>query len=171
MQRILLLLTSLFSLAVYAVKPAAQFRLPTSDAVQCMTFDTKGYLWIGTSSGLYSYDGYQYRNYRNSLHTPDRLANNNVQSLTTDHDGHLWIGTYDGVTRMSLISGERRHSVSPMLTTRLSTRSSPRAVAVSMPGRTAVCCAMTARPTVSGTLSAANRLSRRKRAYGAAAGR
>ena len=109
MQRFILLLTSLFSLAVYAVKPAAQFRLPTSDAVQCMTFDTKGYLWIGTSSGLYSYDGYQYRNYRNSLHTPDRLANNNVQSLTTDHDGHLWIGTYDGVTRMSLISGERRH--------------------------------------------------------------
>lgn len=109
MHKLLLVLTSLLSLAVYAVKPSAQFRLPTSDAVQCLTFDEKGYLWIGTSSGLYSYDGYQYRNYRNSLQTPGRLANNNIQSLTTDHEGYLWIGTYDGMTRMSLISGERRH--------------------------------------------------------------
>ncbi len=48
-----------------------------------------GYLWAGSYSGLYQYDGSTFR--------PTALSQDikNVTVLYTDHDGRLWIGTND----------------------------------------------------------------------------
>lgn len=48
-----------------------------------------GFVWAGTYSGLYRYDGYRFR----QMHLDDRISN--VKELFVDSRGYLWIGTND----------------------------------------------------------------------------
>jgi len=54
--------------------------------------DPYGMIWIGTETGLSSYDGNVVVNYG----TQDGLAANGVPALCMDKDGALWIGHLDG---------------------------------------------------------------------------
>lgn len=54
--------------------------------------DRYGLIWIGTETGLSSYDGNLVVNYS----TQDGLAANGVPALCLDKDGALWIGHLDG---------------------------------------------------------------------------
>ena len=54
--------------------------------------DPFGLIWIGTETGLSSYDGNVVVNYG----TQDGLAANGVPALCMDKDGGLWIGHLDG---------------------------------------------------------------------------
>ena len=59
---ILSLIVSAFSQSVKAdIKE--HIELSSSDELYCMHFDHNGLLWLGTSSGIKSYDGYKVRNY------------------------------------------------------------------------------------------------------------
>jgi len=59
--------------------------------------DRDGFLWIGTSSGLSRYDGYERKRYTEES---GFLSGNWVMSLVEDTDGEIWIGTFNGgVTR------------------------------------------------------------------------
>lgn len=54
--------------------------------------DKDGYLWIGTTDGLYRFDGYNMEGY---LHDPEdlnSLAGNNINAISQDSFGRLWIG-------------------------------------------------------------------------------
>jgi len=58
--------------------------------------DRRGFLWIGTRSGLNRYDGRRFTTYR---HTPDRpgsLPSSIVWSVYEDRRGRLWVGTASG---------------------------------------------------------------------------
>ncbi len=57
--------------------------------VLCLLQDQKGYLWLGTRSGLCRYDGQEFITYT----TADGLAADAVQALCEDREGRLWIGT------------------------------------------------------------------------------
>lgn len=96
------------SLALIAV-PASKYTriapLPVSDNVRVITFDEKGFLWIGTSSGLLRYDGYQFIQYRNTMSFPSILSNNSILSLSADRNGSLWAGTDNGITRLDMQTG------------------------------------------------------------------
>lgn len=48
--------------------------------------DTLGYMWIGTTDGLYRYNGYQLKKYDYG----DGLVNTDVWSLTEDKKGRIW---------------------------------------------------------------------------------
>ena len=79
-----------------------------SDELRCLLFDKGGLLWIGSSSGLKSWDGYGMTTYRSTAFSPGILPNNTVISITQDHNDCLWLGTRNGLVRMNLKTGEFR---------------------------------------------------------------
>jgi len=60
-------------------------------AVDAVTQDGAGFIWVGTPAGLARYDGYAFRNYRPDRGDPDAPAG--VEALVWDPVGRLWIGT------------------------------------------------------------------------------
>lgn len=69
---------------------------PTSDNAmsiynaRCIAQDKMGFMWIGSGSGLYRYDGYHYQQMR-TTNNPDLLPDESVQSIENWGDRYLWI--------------------------------------------------------------------------------
>ena len=61
--------------------------------------DHKGFIWIGTSSGLILYDGVDFIHYTEE----DGLAGSNITAICEDSIGRMWIGHNNG--RISLMHG------------------------------------------------------------------
>ena len=60
-----------------------------------------GFMWVGTYSGLYKYDGVNFE----QVYLDDRISN--VMTLVTDSKGRLWIGTNDcGLCCYDMSTGE-----------------------------------------------------------------
>src|SRR5579875_3063292 len=57
----------------------------------CMLQDRSGFLWIGTESGLYRYDGARFVGFGR----PDGLPASFVRALHEDSAGRLWVGAPD----------------------------------------------------------------------------
>lgn len=58
--------------------------------------DRKGFLWIGTSSGLNRFDGYTIRNYLNDPEIPTSIHNNSIVDLFETPSGEIAIMTGQG---------------------------------------------------------------------------
>jgi len=69
----------------------------TNDYIVCINQDTKGFIWFGTREGLFRYDGYSFRAFKNLPGDPSSLANNVIVSLCSDKN-NLWIGTLGGLS-------------------------------------------------------------------------
>ncbi|UMB53740.1 ATP-binding protein [Lutibacter sp. A64] len=61
--------------------------------VNTLFVDSFGYLWIGSNSGLYKYDGHNITEYQYDAFTPHSLPNNNINSIFEDDYNNLWIGS------------------------------------------------------------------------------
>jgi ligand-binding sensor domain-containing protein len=57
-----------------------------------MLQDSKGYLWFGTSNGLYRYDGYNFKVFRKIKGDGTSLPENSVLKISEDKTGKLWLG-------------------------------------------------------------------------------
>ena len=90
-----LLTIAFFVCALQAVAQLVSFR-PTADNAmsmyhaRCIVQDSKGYIWIGSGSGLYRYDGYHYQQMRTTTN-PDLLPDESIQTLATWGDRYVWI--------------------------------------------------------------------------------
>jgi signal transduction histidine kinase/ligand-binding sensor domain-containing protein/CheY-like chemotaxis protein/AraC-like DNA-binding protein len=78
------------------------------DEVQVVYQDREGYIWIGTRFGLFQYDGFQIKSFKNKMKTPDLLTSDFITCLKDD-EHNLWIGTMDGLNRMDKRTGEMKH--------------------------------------------------------------
>ena len=58
--------------------------------VQAITQDKDGYLWIGTSSGLVRFDGFQFTQW--GVRRASSLQTADVRALLVARDGALWVG-------------------------------------------------------------------------------
>jgi ligand-binding sensor domain-containing protein len=72
-------------------------------SVNCLLQDRSGFLWIGTESGLYQYDGSRFWRFGKK----EGLTNEFVRALSLDRDGRLWVGTRDG---LAFSTGQRSFS-------------------------------------------------------------
>ncbi len=61
--------------------------------VNCILQDRIGFIWIGTESGLFRYDGSGFQSYGRK----DGLPGLWVKALHEDSQGRLWVGTTDGL--------------------------------------------------------------------------
>ena len=60
--------------------------------VNAILQEKQGFMWFGTSKGLYSFDGKNQKRYT----TEQGLANNVVTALAEDSLGRIWLGYQDG---------------------------------------------------------------------------
>lgn len=63
--------------------------LPDND-VKSILHDSKGYLWIGTASGISKYDGYTF----SPIFQDDTFIIEDIKSLKEDALGNIWINNY-----------------------------------------------------------------------------
>lgn len=61
--------------------------------VNTLFIDSYGFLWIGSNSGLYKYDGHNMIEYQYDVFEPHSLPNNNINSIFEDEFKNLWIGS------------------------------------------------------------------------------
>ncbi len=66
----------------------------TSSAVLSILKDSKGFMWFATGSGLYRYDGYNFKVYLNDPLDSMSISQNLVWCLLEDIDGSIWAGTH-----------------------------------------------------------------------------
>jgi signal transduction histidine kinase/DNA-binding response OmpR family regulator/ligand-binding sensor domain-containing protein len=55
--------------------------------------DSFGYLWIGSDTGLYKYDGNNLTLYQLDVFNPNSIPNNGINSIIEDDNKNLWIGS------------------------------------------------------------------------------
>jgi signal transduction histidine kinase/ligand-binding sensor domain-containing protein len=63
--------------------------------VHSLLQDRTGYVWVGTSDGVFRYDGAFFTGF----HTAQGLPSNRIESLHQATDGTIWVGTRDGLAR------------------------------------------------------------------------
>ena len=71
------------------------------DGIQAIRQDSRGFLWVGTSTGLSRFDGAAWTSY-GARHG---LPHVSVTVLLEGRDGTLWVGTSDGLARLRRRSG------------------------------------------------------------------
>lgn len=92
-----------FILGLFVLKSNAQsvadFRFTQvglPDKAGCFLRDSKNYLWIGTDDGLYRYDGFKLKRYRNNPENPESISGNKIISVAEDADSNIWIAPANG---------------------------------------------------------------------------
>jgi ligand-binding sensor domain-containing protein/signal transduction histidine kinase len=78
------------------------------DDVRAILQDARGFLWVGTTSGLSRFDGREFRTYG----TADGLPHLAVNHLLQDEDGTLWVATAGGLARLT--PGARSFAAVPL---------------------------------------------------------
>lgn len=68
----------------------------TSSQVNCILKDGRGYMWFGTSAGLYRYDGYIFHEFQSDSQDGSSLPDSYINTIQESLDGNLWIGTATG---------------------------------------------------------------------------
>ncbi|HRZ22320.1 MAG TPA: two-component regulator propeller domain-containing protein, partial [Bacteroidales bacterium] len=101
MRRILLYLSFLLSPFSFLLSQPLRFSpvpgQPTSIVTSLMQ-DSRGFVWMATMSGLYRYDGYEFRKFTydpgdTASYAPITL----IGDLLEDSQGFIWISTYDNL--------------------------------------------------------------------------
>lgn len=65
-----------------------------------------GFLWIGSSSGLFKFDGKRFTQILFSYNNPNSPGDNNIVDIEEDNNGNLWFaGFVSGVTKYNLKTG------------------------------------------------------------------
>ena len=99
LKRILLVLAVMLPLAVtgaYLFKTLDTRQGLTSSQINCVMKDSRGYVWFGTTAGLYRYDGYTFRNFQCNSQDGSSLPDSYIKSIQETLEGTLWIETLAG---------------------------------------------------------------------------
>ncbi|MFP4365017.1 MAG: two-component regulator propeller domain-containing protein [Spirochaetia bacterium] len=95
------------SFTKYTHDPYDSNSLP-HNLVQTLYVDDDDIIWVGTYSGLSSFNPNtgDFTNYRHNQNDPESLSNNVVVSITKDNEGNIWVGTLDGLNKLDPETGE-----------------------------------------------------------------
>lgn len=71
------------------------------NTVQAIHQDSRGYIWVGTESGLNRYDGKRIVNYKLGLNENITLTGKIINNITSDKLQNLWVATDNGLSLFS----------------------------------------------------------------------
>lgn len=75
-----------------------------------MVQDKQGYMWFASKNGLFRYDGYQMKQYRNNPLDQNSINSDALESICIDKEGIIWIGTFNsGLDRFDPLKGTFTH--------------------------------------------------------------
>ncbi|WP_207423336.1 ligand-binding sensor domain-containing protein [Desertivirga brevis] len=74
--------------------------------------DRKGFIWVGTKSGIDRFDGYTFKTIANS-NTIGSLSDISINSICEDLEGFIWIATGSGLFRYDPMKESLRKIASP----------------------------------------------------------
>ena len=89
----------------FPYRSIASFNISPASESHCMILDSEGMMWVGTNSGLKSYDGYTVKSYKSNALSPGILPNNDIRSMAEDHEQNLWLGTRNGLVKINRKTG------------------------------------------------------------------
>lgn len=69
-------------------------------------FDSRGFLWTGTFTGLYRFDGSQNKAYGFKSLSGNALAGHFVSDIYEDSSGIMWIGTFGALNKLDRNTGK-----------------------------------------------------------------
>jgi len=72
------------------------FKLPIETEAHDILEDSFGFIWIGTTNGLWRYNGSNYKSYIKNENDSYGITDNHISCLFEDEKKTLWIGTYGG---------------------------------------------------------------------------
>ncbi|MBK8806041.1 MAG: hypothetical protein IPO21_05080 [Bacteroidales bacterium] len=82
--------------------------------IECLFEDSYGFIWIGTNSGLFQYDGYTAKKYQSIEHDTTSLINNNIATIAEDSDKNIWIGhRFNGISILNRKTGSFTRVIIP----------------------------------------------------------
>ncbi len=70
---------------------------PNLANLDCIYEDSRGFMWFGSYSGLYLYDGNKLTHFKNSTNDPLSISDNKITRIGEDSKGNLWVGTQNGL--------------------------------------------------------------------------
>ena len=77
----------------------------TNYYIKCIQQDKKGFLWFGTEEGLFRYDGYNFKAFKNFPGDNQTLVNNNIEFLFPQNN-LLWVGSRGGLSCIDITSNK-----------------------------------------------------------------
>ncbi|HPR30768.1 MAG TPA: two-component regulator propeller domain-containing protein [Prolixibacteraceae bacterium] len=86
----------------------------SSNQINTIFKDSKGFVWVGTVNGLNRFDGSECRIFRKEIHSAASIGNNLVNQIFEDHEGRLWVVTGGGLNIYDPITETFLHADSLM---------------------------------------------------------
>lgn len=87
-------------LNISAQPPHTFTQYKTSDGLYQKTImhilqDNKGFIWFATWDGIYKFDGYHFKNYKNKKGNNSGFNNSRIDYLVEGENSYLWMISYD----------------------------------------------------------------------------
>jgi len=73
----------------------------TNDYIQSINQDSNGFIWFGTKEGLFRYDGYSFKAFRNFPGDSNTIMGNSIQCIYPEKN-NLWIGSEGGLSMIDI---------------------------------------------------------------------
>jgi ligand-binding sensor domain-containing protein/two-component sensor histidine kinase len=104
--------TVLFAQNLSFAKKIKQFTIDNglpNNNITALVQDNYGFIWVGTSSGLCRYDGYNFVLYTNIIGDTNSISSNGISSLCVDKNGFMWVTTSNGLNRYNFATQKFTH--------------------------------------------------------------
>ena len=80
----------------YHIEPFQLPDGPSGNSINCIVQGPNGFLWLGGHTGLYRYDGYHIKSYKNDPSDSTSIPFAYIEWLFWSSDDYLWVGTFGG---------------------------------------------------------------------------
>ncbi|MEA1786058.1 two-component regulator propeller domain-containing protein [Arenibacter sp. GZD96] len=81
----------------------------TQGDVSSIFQDKKGFIWIGTQTGLHRYDGHEFKVFTSSPFDSTSIVSGAINSINESQNGDLWVATTGGLNRLNPATGKAVH--------------------------------------------------------------